>query len=89
LGNRVIVAVALGSNLGDRRAHLDFAVGRLRELLEDLQISPVHETDPVGVADHQPRFLNAVVAGNLDLLGRRPDSVGPRVGEVLPTRWVE
>ena len=70
MGNRVIVAVALGSNLGDRRAHLDFAVGRLRELLEDLQISPVHETDPVGVADHQPRFLNAVVAGHSRLDAR-------------------
>jgi len=37
----------------------------------------------------QKRFFEQVVAGNLDLLGRRPDAVGPRVGEVLPTRWVE
>ena len=55
--------VALGSNLGDRHAHLDFAVRRLRDLLEDIQISPVHETDPVGVAGDQPRFLNAAVVG--------------------------
>jgi 2-amino-4-hydroxy-6-hydroxymethyldihydropteridine diphosphokinase len=59
----VVAVVALGSNLGDRRAHLDFAVGRLRELLEDIKISPVHETEPVGVAGHQPRFLNAAVVG--------------------------
>ena len=37
----------------------------------------------------QKRFFEQAAAGNLDLLGRRPDAVGPRVGEVLPTRWVE
>ena len=37
----------------------------------------------------QKRFFEQVARGNLDLLGRRPDAVGPRVGEVLPTRWVE
>jgi hypothetical protein len=37
----------------------------------------------------QKRFFEQAAAGNLDLLGRRPDAVGPRVGAVLPTRWVE
>ena len=37
----------------------------------------------------QKRFFEQVVGGNLDLLGRRTDAVGARVGEVLPTRWVE
>jgi hypothetical protein len=37
----------------------------------------------------QKRFFEQAAAGNVDLLGRRPDAVGPRVGEVLPTRWVE
>jgi hypothetical protein len=37
----------------------------------------------------QKRFFEQAAAGNLDLLGRRPDAVGPRVGEVLPTRWIE
>ncbi len=37
----------------------------------------------------QKRFFEQVADGNLDLLGRRPDAVGPRVGEVLSTRWVE
>jgi hypothetical protein len=37
----------------------------------------------------QKRFFEQAAAGNLDLLGRRPDAVGPRVGEVLATRWVE
>jgi hypothetical protein len=37
----------------------------------------------------QKRFFEQVVGGNLDLLGRRTDAVGARVGEVLPTRWIE
>jgi hypothetical protein len=35
------------------------------------------------------RFFDQALAGNTDLLGRRPDHVGPRVGSVLPTRWIE
>ena len=62
-----IAVVALGSNLGDRQAHLDFAISRLRQLLEDIQISPVHETEPVGVPDDQPPFLNAAVIGRSTL----------------------
>ena len=37
----------------------------------------------------QKRFFEQVASGNIDLLGRRSDAVGARVGEVLPTRWVE
>ena len=35
------------------------------------------------------RFFEQAAAGRMDLLGRRPDHVGPRVGEVLSTRWIE
>jgi 2-amino-4-hydroxy-6-hydroxymethyldihydropteridine diphosphokinase len=57
------VAIALGSNLGDRRAHLAFAVDRLREILTDVRVSSIHETAPEGVDEPQPDYLNAVVAG--------------------------
>ena len=67
MGNRVIAAVALGSNLGDRQAHVDFAVASLRFLLQDSKISPVHETDPIGVPDDQPPFLNAAAVGHTTL----------------------
>jgi 2-amino-4-hydroxy-6-hydroxymethyldihydropteridine diphosphokinase len=59
----VRVVVALGSNLGDRRGHLDWAVERLRHLLSDLRVSSYIETEPVGVPDEQPPYLNAVVVG--------------------------
>lgn len=57
------VVVALGSNLGDRHAHLQFAVERLRLLLDDLRVSSCHDTAPWGVETDQPRYLNAVAVG--------------------------
>ena len=58
------VAIALGSNLGDRRAHLDFAVSRLRPAIAGLRVSRYYETEPVGAPDAQPRFLNAAAVGD-------------------------
>jgi 2-amino-4-hydroxy-6-hydroxymethyldihydropteridine diphosphokinase len=55
-------AIALGSNLGDRAAHLDFGVARLRSLFHDLIVSEYVDTEPVGVGD-QPRYLNAAAVG--------------------------
>ena len=49
--------------MGDRRAHLDFAVSGLRAFLDDLNVSPYDETKPVGVIGEQPLFLNAAAVG--------------------------
>lgn len=57
------VVVALGSNLGDRRAHLRYATTRLSRLLSDPVVSEVIDTAPHGVTLDQPRFLNAVMMG--------------------------
>jgi 2-amino-4-hydroxy-6-hydroxymethyldihydropteridine diphosphokinase len=62
----VPVAIALGSNLGDREAHLRFAVDRLAALLAGLRVSPFRETAPVGVP-LQPDFLNGAVVGTTTL----------------------
>jgi len=43
----------------------------------------------LGEALEQKRFFEQALAGQTDLLGRRPDHVGPRIGHVLPTRWIE
>ena len=66
----VAVAIGLGSNLGDRHAHLRFGVERLREFLQDIRVSPLYETDPVGDTD-QPPFLNAVCVGRTVLSARQ------------------
>jgi 2-amino-4-hydroxy-6-hydroxymethyldihydropteridine diphosphokinase len=66
----VTAVVALGSNLGDRQAHLDRAIAHLARRLAALRVSSVHETDPVGVPGDQPRFLNAVAVGETTLDAR-------------------
>ena len=67
--SKVKVAIALGSNLGDRHAHLAFAVDRLRAPLPDLAVSHWHETEPVGVRPQGP-FLNGAAIGSTTLTAR-------------------
>ncbi|QYG95672.1 2-amino-4-hydroxy-6-hydroxymethyldihydropteridine diphosphokinase [Iamia sp. SCSIO 61187] len=55
--------LALGSNLGDRAAHLSRAVDALGD--EVTAVSEVYETAPVGGPDQGP-YLNAVVALRTD-----------------------
>jgi len=71
----VRVAIALGSNLGDRERHLDAAVARLHTVLDGLVVSRYHDTAPVGVGS-QPRFLNAAAIGTSTLPARAlPDAL--------------
>ena len=56
------IAVALGSNLGDRAAYLAFAARRLRTVLDPLVVSPFFETEPEG-SGRQPPYLNAAAVG--------------------------
>jgi 2-amino-4-hydroxy-6-hydroxymethyldihydropteridine diphosphokinase len=54
--------LGLGSNLGDRRAHLQAAVDRLPvHGVAVLASSPVYETEPVGLVLDQPEFFNAAL----------------------------
>ena len=64
------VAVALGSNCGDRRAHLDYAVFTLRTFLTNLTVSRYYETIPVGVSGPQALFLNAAAVGDTTMSAR-------------------
>lgn len=59
----VRVAIALGSNLGDRDATLILAAARLAEFLDRFTLSSRHDTAPVGVSGAQPRYLNAAGVG--------------------------
>lgn len=66
------VAISLGSNLGDRLAHLRSALVRIQKLGKIQAVSRPYETEPMYYFD-QPAFLNAgaivnVAHGPLELL---------------------
>ena len=64
------IYLALGSNLGDRRAHLREAIEELRAGgVEVDAVSALYETPPWGVLD-QPAFLNIAAGGASDLDAR-------------------
>jgi len=64
----VRVAVALGSNLGDRHGHIHWAIARLRERLSDVRVSTIIETPPFEVPDPdaQGPYLNGALVGTTD-----------------------
>lgn len=68
--DRVTAAISLGSNLGDRHAHLRFGVYKLSRIFDDMRLSNVRETAPLGVSEPQPAFLNAAVVGTTTLTAR-------------------
>lgn len=60
--------LGLGSNLGDREAHLDFAIGRIPDVVK---ISSIWESAPVGGPDGQGPYLNCVVQLSTDRTARQ------------------
>lgn len=65
-------AIALGSNLGDRRRHLDLAVEELRRSPEVrvLAVSSWIERDSVGGPEGAPAYLNGALLLETELGGR-------------------
>lgn len=60
------VAIALGSNVGERASHLEFGLERMRTFIDDLVASSFVETAPVDVPP-QADFLNAACVGFTDV----------------------
>lgn len=67
MNSTTLVAIALGSNLGDRDAHLDFALSRLSQFLTDITVSSRYDTAPVDVVGEHPTYLNAALVGRTAL----------------------
>ncbi len=76
--------LSIGSNLGDRLAHLQLAV----EVLAPQAVSPVWETAPVGGVE-QGDFLNAVVLCDLtaEQAWARAQEAERRAGRARSVRW--
>ncbi len=54
--------LGLGSNVGERRAHLEVAVRELADRAVPVRrASSAYDTEPVGLVPDQPDFLNACV----------------------------
>jgi len=66
----ITVAIALGANLGDRAAQLQFAVERLSAILRGVRVSVFIESEPVGVSEPQPPYLNGALVGETSLSAR-------------------
>lgn len=81
--------LSLGSNLGDRRAHLRSALAGFADVL--VAASPVYETAPWGGVE-QPDFLNMVVvvddpAADAWAWLRRGQALEEASGRVREVRW--
>ena len=76
--------LSLGSNLGDRLAHLRAGVA----VLEPVAVSPVYETAPWGGVE-QDDFLNVVVLCDYDAdeAWRRAVRAEEQEGRVRDVRW--
>ncbi|WP_233186285.1 2-amino-4-hydroxy-6-hydroxymethyldihydropteridine diphosphokinase [Thermotoga sp. KOL6] len=62
--------IALGSNLGNRKANIETAIEKMKEKgLSIEKISTIVETEPYGYVN-QPKFLNAVCLANTSLSPR-------------------
>lgn len=61
------VAIALGSNLGDRATTLRRAIHEMRNVMRVVRVSSFRETKPVDAPPGSPDFLNAVVIGYTSL----------------------
>jgi 2-amino-4-hydroxy-6-hydroxymethyldihydropteridine diphosphokinase len=63
------VLIALGTNIGNRRANLRVAIAALSPKITFIAESAVYETEPWGYID-QPAFLNMVIRAQTDLSPR-------------------
>ncbi|MEP6995037.1 MAG: 2-amino-4-hydroxy-6-hydroxymethyldihydropteridine diphosphokinase [Acidobacteriota bacterium] len=73
----------MGSNRGDRRAHLTRALREISRLAPVIGVSSIYRTDPVGYAAQRP-FWNAVAAilwrGSAERLLRAAQAIEKSIG---------
>jgi 2-amino-4-hydroxy-6-hydroxymethyldihydropteridine diphosphokinase len=85
------VYLLLGSNLGDRRAVIDLALGKIREVIGEISsVSSLYETAAWGNED-QPPFLNLAVGAETSLnphqILEQTLSIEEELGRVRAEKW--
>jgi len=90
--SRARVYLSLGSNLGERRANLEGALERLREIpgLQITRVSRAYRSAALGV-EEQPEFLNLAAQGRTSLppeqLLRAAKEIERAMGRTPGERW--
>jgi 2-amino-4-hydroxy-6-hydroxymethyldihydropteridine diphosphokinase len=64
------IAIALGSNVGDRERYLRDAIASLAPYVSNIHLSRLIETEPVDMAGEQRRVVNAAATGETLLAAR-------------------
>lgn len=89
-GGRVEVALGLGGNLPETPTALRFAIGALRELLDDVRIGGLYRTEPVSEIPQAP-YWNTALCGTTRLepeaLVACAKALELRLGRVRGERW--
>ena len=68
---RRVIAVAFGSNVGDRQVRILHAATDVARVLQDFKLSSLIETAPVGAGlENDPAFFNAAGVGTSELSAR-------------------
>jgi len=60
------IFLALGSNIENRKQHIETAIVLLREKVHTITVAPLYETKPRYFVDQQ-NFLNTILSGYTDL----------------------
>lgn len=85
-----LIYLALGSNVGDSRAHIEKAVGLLGGSVSNITCAPIYRSKAVGYTD-QADFFNTAVCGETNVtpteLLRFVKDVESRVGRIQRFRW--
>ena len=82
------IAIALGSNVGDREQYLRDAIVSLAPFVSNIHLSKLLETEPVDMAGEQRHVVNAAATGETSLSARdlleRMLEIEQRLGRTRP-----
>lgn len=84
------VYLALGSNVGDSRAHISKAIELLKPYVEDIKTAPLYRSKAAGYTD-QPDFLNTAAVGETKLepheLLKALKDIEQQIGRTTTFHW--
>lgn len=85
-----VIYLALGSNVGDSKHHINKAIELLQRKVADIEKAPIYTTKATGYTD-QSDFLNTVIGGETELSPQELlifiKQVEKEVGRIKRFRW--